>query len=283
MYNSEVFRRISEKSSSMSKSQNKIAQFVINHPDTAPFLTASKLARKAGVGEATVVRFANFLGYNGYPEMQQRLQEAIQRQLTTVERLELSSEEYSEDEKVIYEILNDDIQNIKNTIQRIDPGEFKRAVDAIIEADRIYILAYRSAVSLGTFLEFYLDLVLQNTELIRSADGVSEHLLGIKPQDLVIGIGYARYTRRTVEVMKYAQDKGARTLALTDHLMSPLIPYADIKLLANSEISSFIDSFVAPLSVINALITTVTRKEQHKVKKRLADLEDLWATFHVFK
>ncbi|GGK35792.1 N-acetylmannosamine kinase [Caldalkalibacillus thermarum] len=283
MYKSDIYERIMDKMDQMSKSQQKIAQFIINHPDSAPFLTASKMAQLSGVGEATVVRFAVFLGYQGYPDMQRHLQEALKRQWTTVERLQMTSAANRDKRKsVVHEILHDDIANLQATLQQIDKEEFDKGVKAIIEAENIYIIAYRSAVSLGTFLEFYLDLVLQNTELIVQADGISEHLLGITDKDLVIGMGFARYTKRTVEVMKYAKEKGAKTMCLTDHMLSPLMPYSDIRLTAASDINSFINSFVAPLSIINALITAVTRIEKEKVEKRLEELEDLWESFHVF-
>lgn len=281
MYQEDIYQKIMDKRDDMSKSQSKIARYLIKHPDSAPFMTASKLARSVGVGEATVVRFAVFLGYKGYPDMQRHMQEALKRQWTTVERLQLTSDDTKE-ESVAKEILHDDMVNIKTTLQDLDFDHFNQAVQAITKAKNIYIIAYRSAVSLGSFLEFYLDLVLQNTELIRQADGISEHLLGITERDLVIGIGFSRYTKRTVEVMRYAQEKGARTLCITDHLLSPLVPFSDIRLIAAGDINSFINSFVAPLSVINALITAVTRCDQTRVKKRLEELEQLWESFHVF-
>jgi DNA-binding MurR/RpiR family transcriptional regulator len=271
-----------EKMNEMSKSQKKIARYLIAHPDAAPFLTASKLAKTVSVGEATIVRFAVFLGYQGYPDMQRHLQEALKRQWTTVERLQMTSAEDEEEENVAKEVLHDDIANIQATMQQLDSEQFSRAVQAIIEAENIYIIAYRSAASIGSFLEFYLDLVLQNTELIRQADGISEHLLGITERDLVIGVGFTRYTKRTVEVMKYAQEKGAVTMCLTDHMLSPLVPFSSIRLTAASDINSFINSFTAPFSVVNALITAVTRTDQAKVKKRLGELEELWDSFDVF-
>lgn len=283
MYQSDIYQRIMDKMDQMSKSQQKIATFIINNTDSAPFLTASKLAKLAGVGEATVVRFAVFLDYTGYPDMQRHLQEALKRQWTTVEKLQMTSKTNPKDkDDIAYEILHDDMANIQATLHQLDKDEFKKAVEAIIKADNIYIIAYRSAMSLGTFLEFYLDLVLQNTELIVQADGISEHLLGMKNIDLVIGIGFSRYTKRTVEVLKYAKEKGAQTMCITDHILSPLMSYSDIRLTAASDINSFINSYAAPLSIINALITAVTRLEQEKVKSRLEELEDLWDSFHVF-
>lgn len=283
MYQADIFQRMIEKMDAMSKSQQKIAKYMTNHSDAAPFLTASRLAHLVGVGEATVVRFAVFLGYQGYSDMQWHLQEALKRQWTTVEKLQMTSKEEPRAKvDVATGVLHDDIANIQATLAQLDSTEFQKAVNAIVQAENIYIIAYRSAASLGFFLEFYLDLVLQNTELIVQADGISEHLLGITDHDLVIGMGFARYTKRTIEVMRYAQEKGARTMCLTDHILSPLVTYSDIRLTASTDINSFINSYTAPLSIINALITAVTRLEKGKVQHRLQDLEELWQGFHVF-
>ncbi|WP_096198954.1 MurR/RpiR family transcriptional regulator [Bacillus sp. FJAT-45350] len=282
MLQSEVYNRIIENQDRMSKSQKKIASYLINNTETAPFLTASKLAKNVGVGEATVIRFAVFLDYKGYPDLQRHLQEALKRKWTSAEVFARTTDATDVPESALKEILSDDIQNLKTTLQQIEPEVFQQAVQDIVKAKRIYIIAYRSATSLGLFLEFYLDLVLQNTEMVRKADGVSEHLLDLTEEDLVIGFGFARYTKRTVEVMKYAKQRGAKTLVITDHLMSPLVPYGNRTLLAATEINSFIDSFSAPLSIVSALITAVTRSEQNKVETRLNQLEDLWDNFGVF-
>lgn len=277
-----VYDKIMEKQEEMSKAQKKIASYIIDNPETAAFLTASKLAKNVGVGEATVIRFAVFLGYQGYPDFQWHLQEALKRKWTSAERFEKTTLSSGQADSVWEEVLADDIRNIQTTLENMDHDDFQAAVDAIIQAKRIYIVAYRSAQSIGQFLEFYLDLVLQNTELIRQADGVSEHLLDIGKDDLVIGLGFSRYTKRTIDVLNYVRERGAKTLVITDHIMSPLAPLGDIQLFASVDINSFIDSFVAPLSIINALITAVTRSEQEKVKKRLEQLEGLWETFNVF-
>ncbi|MFC5712555.1 MurR/RpiR family transcriptional regulator [Thalassorhabdus alkalitolerans] len=282
MLESEVYQRIIDLQDEMSKSQKKIANYLINNPETAPFLTASKLAKNVEVGEATVVRFAVFLDYKGYPDLQRHLQEALQRKWTSAEVFARTTDKEDQPENAVTEILADDIQNLNTTLQQMDSKVFHEAVNDIIQAKRIYIIAYRSAASLGLFLEFYLDLVLQNTEMVTQADGVSEHLLDITDEDLVIGFGFSRYTKRTVEVLKYVKQQGAKTLVITDHLMSPLVPYGDRKLLASTEINSFIDSFSAPLSIVSALITAVTRSEHEKVEGRLKELEELWGTFDVF-
>ncbi|UOE93232.1 MurR/RpiR family transcriptional regulator [Alkalihalobacillus sp. LMS39] len=283
MLESEVYQRMIAKQSKMSKSQKKIANYLTSHPETAPFLTASKLAKYSGVGEATVVRFAVFLQYRGYPDFQRHLQEALQRKWTSAEVFARTTDENDNPESALKEVLSDDIQNLKSTISQMDESVFQQIVKDIINAKRVYIIAYRSAASLGMFLQFYLDLVLQNTELVQQADGVSEHLLDISDEDVVIGFGFARYTKRTVEVLKYVKTRGAKTIVITDHMMSPLVQYGDNTLLASTEINSFIDSFAAPFSIVSAIITAVTRSEHEKVEKRLKQLEGLWGNFDVFQ
>ncbi|MDG5789198.1 MurR/RpiR family transcriptional regulator [Evansella sp. AB-P1] len=282
MFESEVYKRMIQNRDRMSKSHKKIANYLIENHETAAFLTASKLAKNVKVGEATVIRFAFFLNYKGYPDLQRHLQEALQRKMTSAEVLARTTGENEQTEDIISEVLSDDIQNLKMTLNQIEPEIFENAVQQIIEAKRIYIIAYRSATSIGSFLEFYLDLVLQNTEMIRQADGVSEHVLDITEEDLVIGLGFSRYTKRTVEVLKFVKQQGAQTLVITDHLMSPLVPYGDLKIVASTEINSFIDSFAAPMSISSALITALTRSQHKKVEKRLKELEGLWETFDVF-
>ena len=282
MLESDVYKRIIENHGKMSKSHKKIAAYLIENHESASFLTASKLAKNVKVGEATVIRFAFFLNYKGYPDLQRHLQEALQRKMTSAEVLARTTDENEKTEHIVSEVLSDDIQNIKVTLNQLDAEVFEKVVRQIIDANRIYIIAYRSANSVGSFLEFYLDLVLQNTELIRQADGVSEHLLDISEKDLVIGLGFSRYTKRTVEVLKYVKQHGAKTVVITDHLMSPLIQYGDTNIIASTEINSFIDSFAAPMSVASALITALTRSEHRKVEKRLQELEGLWETFDVF-
>lgn len=282
MLESEVYQRIISMRENMSKSHKKIAKYILENSDTVPFLTASKLAKYSGVAESTIVRFAYYIGYEGYPDFQRHLQEAMQKRMTSAEVLRRTTQEGEQTEDVVTEVLSDDIQNIRSTLGQIDPRQFERVVSEMIQAKRIYIIAYRSAANLGGFLEFYLDLVLQNTEMIRQSDSVSEHLLDITEKDLVIGLGFSRYTKRTVEVMKYVKEKGAKTVVITDHMMSPLVPYGDKLLVASTEINSFIDSFAAPMSLVSALITALTRSEHKKIEKRLVELEGLWETFDVF-
>ena len=278
----DAYRNITNQLPNMSKSQRKIAKYVLSNTDAVPFFTVGKLATMAGVSEATVVRFAYFLGYNGYTEFQQAMQDAIKRQLTMVERLKLSDDVYDKEEQAVYEIFNEDIGRIQMLKEQIDVTAFYDAVNMISHARRIYIIANRSAVSLGTFLEFYLDLILENTELIRNPHGISEKLFRIDQDDVVIGLSFARYTKNTVQALSFAKDRGTKVVAITDNMLSPLIPFANVYLCAKSDMPSFINSFVAPLSLINALITAVGRSKRKEIEQHLENLEEIWKRFGIF-
>jgi DNA-binding MurR/RpiR family transcriptional regulator len=270
------FQRVRHKKEEMSRSHKKIAAYLEKHPESAPFLTAAKLAEKAGVGEATVIRFAASLGYSGYTEMQKSLQREFKELLNTVERLEISRDLYPEESRIAYEVLKDDISNLQQTLNRLDKVAFKNAVDLIGNARRIQIVAFRSSYALGYFLSFYLQLIRENTELIGSSDTMMERLSLLGPGDLAIGIGFPRVTYRTVQALQYARSRKVPILAITDSYASPLVGEGDIVLTASSQLPSIVDSFTAPLSLINALITAVGQKYHSKISLRLKELEDLW-------
>ena len=278
----DIYQFISEKVNEMSKSQRKIALYILSNTESVPFLNVSQLAKMVGVSEATVVRFATFLGFDGYSEMQRVMQEAVKKQLTTVERLKLSDDVYDKEDQAIFDMFHEDVQRIEAMAKQLDIKKFREAVDAIIQANRIFIIANRSAVSLGTFLEFYFDLMFENAELIRNPHGISEKLFRLDENDVVIGLSFARYTKNTVEAVSFAKDRGSTVIAITDNMLSPLVPYANITLCARSDMPSFIDSFVAPLSLINALITAVGRKKRVEIEKHLEELEAVWERFGIF-
>ncbi|MGM9923863.1 MAG: MurR/RpiR family transcriptional regulator [Bacillus sp. (in: firmicutes)] len=277
-----IHKLIAGKMEAMSKSQLKIATYILEHPNTIPFLTVGKLARITGVSDATVVRFALFLGYSGYPELQEKLQQSIQRQLTTTERLKMSDEIYPDADQEVYDIFRDDMENIKSTLESLDLQAFHKAVKVLSEANTVYIVANRSALSLGIFMQYYLRFLIDRTELIHSTELASEQMYALGEQDVVIGISFFRYTKSTVDVFSYAKKKNATTLAITDHLLSPLIQHADLSLTASSHLPAFIDSFVAPLSLINALLVAVAREKKENINEKLKGFEEMWENFDVF-
>jgi DNA-binding MurR/RpiR family transcriptional regulator len=281
MVMSNVYQIIASKIPQMSKSQVKIAKYILENPNVVPFFTVGKLAEKTGVSEATIVRFANFLGYSGYPELQQNMQHSVQKQLTTVERLQMSHHIY-EQEKGVYDIFQDDLQNIKSTMEQLDLNAFKQAVNSILNADRIFIAANRSAMSLGIFLHYYLQIILNNVHILESVETAVEKTFDLNEKDVVIGISFSRYTNSTIKMLSYGKMKRAKTIAITDNLLSPLVPNADIVLTASSQMPTFIDSFVAPLSLINALITFIGKEKMNDIQTKLETLEEIWDHFGIF-
>ncbi|WHY73679.1 MurR/RpiR family transcriptional regulator [Fictibacillus enclensis] len=277
-----VYHVMAEKRMKMSKAHSKIADYIMDHPNTVPFFTVSKLAKEAGVSEATVVRFAVFLGYSGFPDFQQHLQNAVQQQLTTIERLKLSKEVYKKEDEAAYDIFQDDIANIKATMESLDIRSLKDAADHLIESDHVYICANRSAAALGNFLHYYLNFLLDHAEMATSKELLPEQLYQLSEKDTVVGISFARYTKSTIDMVSFAKKQGSKTIVITDSPYSPLVPQADVVLLASSHLPTFFDSFVGPLSLINSLIALIGREKMNDAQGRLNKLEDVWEQFDVF-
>jgi len=277
-----VYNHIADKIPEMSKSYKKIAGFILNNTNVVPFFNVATLAKKADVSEATVVRFASFLGYSGYPELQSRMQSSIQKQLTTTERLKMTPDIYDDQERWIYDIFYDDIENIKSTLEKMDIEQFYKAVSLLQEADKIYIAANRSAAALGIFLQYYLNIILGHAEMVRSVENLSEQLYDLSEKDVVIGISFPRYPNSTIQTLAFAKERGSKTICITDSLLSPLIPYADIALTASSQMPTFIDSFTAPLSLINALVVSIGKERMEEAESRLEKIEAAWDRFGVF-
>ncbi|ENK1243637.1 MurR/RpiR family transcriptional regulator [Clostridium sp. FAM 1755] len=278
----DLMRIIQVKFPRLSKGQKLIAEFILKHYDKAAFMTAAKLGTSVGVSESTVVRFANELGFTGYPKLQKALQELIKNKLTTVQRIELSND-YVSEESALKGVLKSDMENIRATLEKINHNTFQDVVDNIFKAKRIYIMGLRSSTALAEFLGFYLNLILDNVNII--AYGISdifEQMINVSENDLVIGIGFPRYAARTIEALTFAQNRGAKVVAITDSLLSPLATKADYTLIAQSNMASFVDSLVAPLSVINALIIAVGLREKEKISFTFSTLEDIWQEYEVY-
>lgn len=277
-----VYRVIADKLPEMSKSQKKIAEYILKNQHSAPFLTVGKLAKLANVSQATVVRFAAFLGYTGYNELQQYMYDSIEKQLNTVERLKMSRSVEEDAESGIYNIFENDIANIRTTMENLNEKDFIKAANHIMEAKKIYIVSNRSAVSLGVFLHYYLEIIFGNAELIQSSESAFERMYSLGEKDVVIGISFSRYTKSTIEIVSHAKEKEAKVIAITDGLLSPITRYAAISLFTSSKMPSILDSFVAPLSLINTLIHYIGKQKVDKIDARLENLEAIWDQYDVF-
>jgi DNA-binding MurR/RpiR family transcriptional regulator len=267
----------------MSKAQEKIAKYILSHPNSTPFLTVEKLAKLSGVSIATVTRFVIFLGYKGYPEFLKDTQESMQQQISNAERIKIDSENNDGKEKDIYNVFEEDLDNIKLTMEDLNLYELKRSVDLLLNAKRIYIVARRSSSVLGTFLKYYLDLMFNNVNLIEHIEQIPKQISEAGEDDVVIGISFEKYARSTVEIFTHLKKKGATTIAITDSMLSPLVPYSDVTLTAISKIDSKpIESFVAPLSLINVLIVSIEKEKKDLFNNNVELLEEAWKKFDLF-
>lgn len=270
---SEVYQKIAEKIPNMSKAQEKIAKYILSNPNTTPFLTVEKLAKLSGVSIATITRF------KGYPEFLKDTQESMQAQVTNSERIKLNAEVKEECEKNIYEVFESDLNNIKSTMEDMNLYEIKRAVNEIMNSKRIYIVARRSVYSLGILLKYYLDFVFNNVYIIENTEDIPKY---VDKYDLVIGINFENYSRSTVEVFSYLKSKGSRTIAITDNMLSPIVPYADVSLTAISKGVTSLDSFAAPISLINALVVSIKEQKKECFINNVELLEETYKKFDIF-
>ena len=268
-----------------SKGQKRIAFFLIEHYDQAVYLTAARLGEIAGVSESTVVRFANELGFDGYPKLQRALEELVKNRLTAAQRMRVSSERITgKNKSLLHTVLQSDSDRIFSTLDEIDEDVFNGAVEALLKAKKIYIVGGRSSAPLSSFLSFYLNLMLDNVVNVSGSNltEIFEGIFRIDENDIFIAISFPRYSSRTVQAMQYAGKNGAKTIALTDGTQSPLAQYADFLLTAHSDMLSFIDSLVAPLSIINALLVAVSLNKKEELEHSLDKLERLWGEYQVY-
>ena len=279
----DILTKIETMMPEFSKGQRAIGQYMLEHYDKAAYLTASKLGAVVRVSESTVVRFANELGFEGYPELQKSLQELIRSKLTSVQRMEITNDRIGDGE-VLSKILSGDIEKIRTTLDRIDPVAFDAAVDAIIDAKHIYISGMRSASLLSGFRGYYFNLMFPDVRTVQatSSSEMFEQLFRIEEGDVFIGISFPRYSKRIIDAIDFAKSKGAVTVAQPDSQASPLAQGADHLLIARSDMASFVDSYVAPLSVINALIVALSKKKKQDVAETFEKLEAIWDEYDVY-
>ncbi len=276
--------RINECYGSLSKGQKILATYITDNYDKAVFLTAAKMGQVVGVSKSTVVRFATHLGYKGYPEFQKALEEMVRNKLNSIQRMEVTYGRISQSH-ILETVLQSDQEKIKDTLEHIDEHAFELAVDTIIKAKHIYIVGIRSCAPLAAFMAFYFNLMFENVTLLQTNNSseLFEQMVRISKDDVIIGISFPRYSMRTLKAMEFANNRNAKVITLTDSVHSPMNLYSSCNLIARSDMASIVDSLVAPLSVINALIVALCMKKQGEVAKTLETLEDIWNEYQVYE
>ena len=278
---SDLLVRLNKNYKTLSKGQKQLAAYITENYDRAAFITASKMGRIVGVSESTVVRFAYALGYDGYPELQKSLQELIRNKLTSVQRIQLTGDLQPND--VLRSVLKSDVSNIRATIDSIDNASFNAAINALLEAKKVYIVGLMSAAPLAQFLAYYLGFVMDNVVRVSGAMGnIYEDLFRISSEDVCIGISFPRYSNRTIDALDFARGKDATIIAITDSVSSPIAEKAEHALIARSDMAGFADSLVAPLSLINAIIVACSLRRREQVSNTLSQLEGIWGSHGVY-
>ncbi len=278
-----ILHTIENNMSGFSKGQKRIAGYILENYDKAAFMTASKLGKLVGVSESTVVRFASELGYDGYPNMQRALQEMIRSRLTSTQRIQAAGDLFDHQD-LLGAVLQSDIDKLREIVGEADRTEFDHVVERIMQARHIYILGVRSSSFVAGYLNFYMHLLCENVTLVQSnaAGEIFEQLFRIGPEDVMLAISFPRYSKVTMNTVKFAQDRGASIIAITDNELSPVYQMSDAALLAPCEMISFVDSMVAPLSLINALLVALAHRMGTDVSTTFAELEDIWNEYGVF-
>ena len=278
-----VLKKIELGFDGFSKGQKAIAKYITEHYEKAAYMTAAKLGKLAVVSESTVVRFACELGFDGYPDFQRALKELVKTNLTSFQRVEVSDSMIG-DKDILTQVVLSDVEKLRITLDNIDRRAFESAVDKIISAKRIYILGVRSSATLAGFLHYNLQMAFDNLTLVQTTSGseMLEQIMRIDKDDVMIAISFPRYSKRIINAVEFARHKGANVVALTDSNASPIAQNADQVLTANSDMASFVDSLVAPMSIINAIAVSVAKKKKEELTVRLKTLEDIWDEYDVY-
>ena len=279
----DIISHIQENMAEFSKGQRAIARYITENYDKAAFMTAGRLGKTVGVSESTVVRFATELGYDGYPGMRKAMQEMVRSRLTSVQRIAVARD-MLDGSNALKAVMSSDIDKLEGTLEELDRAEFDAAVNAIDRAEHLYIVGMRSSAALASFMAFYMNFLAENVRLIHdtTANEVYEQIMHIGPGDVYVGISFPRYSSSSLKAMQFAKSRGATVIALTDNANSPFAAAADIRLYANSDMVSFVDSLVAPMSLINAIIVAAAARRQDTLAQTFNYLEQLWSEYEVF-
>ena len=272
---------INEKFQAMSKGHKQIADYILSHYDKAAYMTAIKLGDSAGVSESTIVRFAMALGFEGYPELQKALQDMVRNKLTTIQRMDMTAE--LSESMLLRSVLKADLNNMKLTIDEINTDIYEEIVDEVYAAKKVYIMGARSSAPLAQFLGYYLNFILENVRVVTSnVNDILEQVIHIGEDDVLICISFPRYSRKIIEAVKFAKKRKSSIISITDSYKSPLTKYSKLSLTATSDIASFVDSLVAPMSLINALIVSIGLRKKQEVEEHFMELEKIWEEYNVY-
>ena len=279
----DIVTRMNQNFAQMSKSHKKIASYIMDHYDTAVFMTAATLGKEIGISESTVVRFAAGLGYDGYPKFQKALEEWVKSKWNSLQQMGAKYGNSSQSE-ILTSVIRADMEKMEDTIHNLDPAAFETAVSSILEAKHVYVIGLRSCEPLASFLSFYLSMIRGDVMQLKttSTTELFEQMIRVSDEDVVIGISFPRYSMRTLKAMEFANDRQAKIITITDTIYSPMCLYSSCNLLARSDMVSIVDSLVAPLSVINALVVALCVKAPEQASKNLKDLEEVWANYQVY-
>ena len=275
---------LQEKEPTFSKGQKRIARYITDSYDKAAFMTANRLGKTVGVSESTVVRFAVDLGFDGYPSMQKAMREMVLNRLTSVQRIEVANDRFG-DQDVVSMVLHSDMEKLRQTSETVSREEFGQAVNAILKAKRVYIIGVRSVAPLANFLGYYLNYMFNNVHVLSgfSAGEMFEKIVGVNSEDVVIAFSFPRYSASTTKGARYCRSAGATVIGITDSKDSPLGQCSDHVLLAKSDMVSLVDSLVAPLSLVNALIVAIASKREKELSQTFANLERIWDEYDVYE
>ena len=264
----DILTILQEQAPTFSKGQRLIARYIRESYDKAAFMTANRLGKTVGVSESTVVRFAVDLGFDGYPSMQKAMQEMVLNRLTSVQRIEVTNDRIG-DQDVVSTVIQSDMEKLRQTDELVSREEFHEAVNAILGAKRVYILGVRSVAPLASFLGYYLNYMFNNVHIVTTSGTVEmfEKIVGVNSDDVVIAFSFPRYSSATTKGAQYCRSTGATVIGVTDSRLSPLGQNCDHVLLTKSDMVSLVDSLVAPLSLVNALIVALAAKRENELAK----------------
>lgn len=282
--NESLINLINEKYKSMSKGQKLLAKYTMENYQKVAFMTASKLGKTVGVSESTVVRFANALGFTGYPKFQDAIQELIKTRLTTVERVEMSKRDFISNSQILENVLKTDIDNIKETLDTFDQDSYEEAIDVILSAKKVYIMGLRSSIYVAKYLGYYLNYILKDVTIVRMDMGEPvEQLMKMGEGDLLIVVSFPRYSKKTVKVAQFAKDRGSKVVAITDSVNAPVSKVSDVICAVKNNMVSFIDSLVPAFSLVNAIVIGVAMREKDDVMEYFNQLEAIWDQFEIYE